>query len=351
MTSLLLTAALLAAPPTDLRPIMPWRGVHFLSGGADSLPRLERFVREVMPALDLNVLVLEVDYGFQWQSHPELRDDGALSFDQARHLAAVCRDQHIRLIPQFQCLGHQSWAKHTGILLRTHPEFDETPNLPLDNPGIYCRSWCPLHPGINKVIFALFDELLDAFQADALHVGMDEVFLIGEDSCPLCRGHDHAELFAKAVNDYHQHLVGEKKVEMLMWGDRLLDAKATGNSEWEASANGTAPAIDQIPNDIIVCDWHYGRRAEYPSIKVFLDKGFRVWPSGWRETAATLALIDDSARHADARMLGHLFTTWVGADEVCRAMLAGPNDPPAHGDAGKVAAAIHAGVKRLRGEN
>jgi hypothetical protein len=51
----------------------------------------------------------------------------------------VCRQNGIRLIPLFNCLGHQSWAKNTGALLKKHPEFDETPQIPADNKGIYCR--------------------------------------------------------------------------------------------------------------------------------------------------------------------------------------------------------------------
>ena len=124
----------------------------------------------------------------------------------------------------FNCLGHQSWATNTGPLLKKHPEFDETPHIPADNKGIYCREWCPSHPDVNKVVFDLSDELIDAFEADALHVGMDEVFLIGSDKCPRCKGKDVGELFAGVVNRLHQHLVEEKGVEMLMWGDRLLDA-------------------------------------------------------------------------------------------------------------------------------
>ncbi|MCX7894917.1 MAG: hypothetical protein N2447_03040, partial [Thermoanaerobaculum sp.] len=50
-----------------------------------------------------------------------------------------------------------SWAKTTFPLLVKYPEFDETPQIPLDNPDIYCRSWCPLHPKVNDVVFALMD--------------------------------------------------------------------------------------------------------------------------------------------------------------------------------------------------
>jgi hypothetical protein len=59
-----------------------------------------------------------------------------------------------------------------------------------------------------------------------------------------------------------------------------------------------------------VCDWHYTERDEYPSIPLFLDKGFRVWPAGWKETGAAEALVDFARRHEDEHMLGYLCTTW-----------------------------------------
>ena len=45
----------------------------------------------------------------------------------------------------------------------------------------------------------------------------------------------------------HAHLVSKRKLEMLLWGDRLLDARALGYSRDEAAANGTHRAIDLIP--------------------------------------------------------------------------------------------------------
>ena len=158
------------------------------------------------------------------------------------------------------------------------------------------------------------DELLEAFEADALHVGLDEVFLLGSDQCERCRGKDPAELFAKAVNDYHGHLVGEKGVEMLMWGDRLLDAKETGYGTWEAAGNGTAPAIDMVPKDIIMCDWHYERLDAYPSVRLFQERGFRVWPAPWRDAVAARAFIADAKREATEKMLGVLCTGWNAGD-------------------------------------
>jgi hypothetical protein len=290
----------------------PWRGIHLLPSSNEQVTAL---IAEIPALADLgvNVIMAEVNYHFAYRSHPELQEADPITWEMARQLSAACRAHGMRLIPQLQCLGHQSWAEQTFALLRQHPEFDETPGQFPDNAGIYCRSWCPQHPEVNPIIFDLFDELLEAFEADALHVGLDEVFLIASEHCPRCQGADPAALFAQAVDDYHAHLVGQRGVEMLMWGDRLISDAATGYGEWEAARNGTDPAIDRIPKDIIICDWHYELRESYPSIPIFLDKGFRVIPGGWREVAAVEALIGDAQKHRHERLLGYLCTTWGAA--------------------------------------
>ncbi|MBN1506539.1 MAG: family 20 glycosylhydrolase [Sedimentisphaerales bacterium] len=287
----------------------PWLGVHVGLNTKDNTAQLTEVVGR-LAEIGINAIVAEINYGFEYQSHPELRSPNASNKEQIGTLVAECKAHHVRLIPQFQCLGHQSWSKHTFPLLTKYPQFDETPGLYANNEGIYCRSWCPLHPEVNPIVFSLMDELIDVFEADALHVGMDEVFLIGEDACPRCKGKDKAELLAKAVNDYHKHLVDEKKIDMLMWGDRLIDASKIKYGKWEASANGTAPAIDRVAKDIIICDWHYELRPAYESVPMFLEKGFRMWPASWRKPEAAKAFVDYSKTVDNPRMLGHLNTTW-----------------------------------------
>lgn len=289
-----------------------WFGIHLiLRNNAEA----EALTSEVpaLAALGINALIAEVNYDFAFQSHPELRGANPITVDRIKSLLEACRRDGIRLIPQFQCVGHQSWAEVTFPLLRQYPEFDETPGQYPDNKDIYCRSWCTQHPDVNGIIFALFDELIDAFEADALHVGMDEIFLIASEHCPRCKGHDPARLFAKAALDYHAHLVEKRGVEMMLWGDRLLDSESTGYGIWEAADNGTHPAIDLLPKDIVICDWHYELMEEYPSIPLFLEKGFRVWPAGWKEVPAVSSLMRYAARHDTPSMLGYLATTWGAA--------------------------------------
>ena len=139
---------------------------------------------------------------------------------------------------------------------------------------------------------------------------MDEVFLIASERCPWCKGGDPARLFAKAVSDLHAPIVGKRRLEMLNWGDRLLDAGVVGYGERESAKNGTHRAIDLVPKDLIVCDWHYEKMAEHQSIPLLLERDFRVWPSGWNKLEHTEALIAATQKNRGERMLGHLCTTW-----------------------------------------
>jgi len=327
-----------------------WRALHISSPAPNKIAETEKFVRDILAPMGINVLILEVNYGFEFASHPELGCHG-ITKAQARHLADVCHRGGIRLIPLFNCLGHQSWAKNTQPLLKVYRQFDEAPDVPLDNKGIYCREWCPSEPKVYDVVFDLIDELIDAFDADAVHVGMDEVFLIGKKGCPRCQGKDVAALFASVVNRLHQHIVREKKLEMLMWGDRLLDAKVMGYGKWESSETGSSGAIDRIPKDIIICDWHYPKRADYPSVRYFQKKGFRVLPATWKTPDAAVALIQCAQHDPTDRMLGILFTGWScgsGGAQLMQALVQ-PNanrDPKNTG--ARVAATIRAGLRALK---
>lgn len=262
----------------------------------------------------VNLIVVEVGYNYRYKSHPELASYYGLSYKYARKISAKAKELGIELVPEIDCLGHQSWAETTGTLLSVYPQFDETIGLYPSNTGIYCRSWCPLNTDVNPVIFDLMDELIDAFDADAFHVGMDEVFLIGEDSCPRCKGSDKGVLFAKAVNDYYNHLVGEKGVTMYMWADRLLNGAALGDvyDDYDSSYNGTYTAIDQIPKDIILMDWHYNYLPEFPSVAYLSGHGFKVITSSYSNVDAAISMINETLkiRANNSNVLGHCYTTW-----------------------------------------
>jgi hypothetical protein len=74
------------------------------------------------------------------------------------------------------------------------------------------------------------DGIIEVFEADAFHAGMDEVFYIGMDPCSRCGGCDTVELFAGEVTRIRNHLAANG-IELRILGDRLIDGKTTGIGE------------------------------------------------------------------------------------------------------------------------
>lgn len=286
-----------------------WRGVHlWLDRESSALELISTMPR--LAAIGVNVVVVEVNYSFEFQSHPELRNRRFITRATAHNLAAASRRCGIRLIPQFNCLGHQSFGGRVAPLLAAHPDFNETPSLSLTNKGVYCLEWCPQSPGLNEIVFSLIDDMAEAFEADAFHVGMDEVYMIGADECPRCHGKNPAELFAAQVNALHQHIVTEKKLQMLMWADRVIGPKYQGACKYDNNRNDLSASIGLIPGDIVMCDWHYEWRREYLSVPFLTGKGFQTWPSGFMPVKAAAAFSDYSQHQSNSLVIGWLATTW-----------------------------------------
>ena len=324
------------------------RGIHFLPPKAADVPLLVKFIREGMPRAGMNTLVLEIDYHYQYAKHPEVTDPDALSKADADAIVAAAHDAGVRVIPEIDLLGHQSWAETTNGLLRSHPELDETPGKYPNNAGIYCRSYCPLHPALHPIVFDLIDELEDAFQTDVFHGGMDEVFILADEDCPRCHGKLTSDLFAAEVTAVRDHLAASHR-QLWIWGDRLLDGEASGAGKWEASFNGTWPAIDRIPRDVVICDWHYD--SAVPAAPFFAMKGFNVIACPWRKSDVALAEITEienlraTANHeVGARVTGFLASTWGSAADFIRAWFGAP---PASADMAQLVQCVRTSFDRL----
>ncbi len=306
--------------------LLPVRGFCIGAPRPKDVDRFAKFITEELATRKVNTLILRVDYDYQYQSHPELADTGALSKADVKKLVAACKQSGIRIIPQINLLGHQSWAGKANKLLVVYPQFDETPQVKMpakyvwpNSDNLYCKSYCPLHPGVHKVVFDLIDEVCDAFETDAFHAGMDEIFYIGDDKCPRCQGRDKAELFAGEVTVLRNHLA-EKGRQLWIWGDRMIDGKTTGLGMWEASYNNTYRAVDMVPKDIMICDWHYERADKTPVY--FAMKGLNVVTCPWRVPALALQQTDDmvnfkttSTEEMAPHFKGMMQTVWSGAGQ------------------------------------
>ena len=303
--------------------LLPVRGICMAAPTPQGVDEFIEFVNDALVPRNLNTMVLRIDYRYQYQSRPELRAENALSRDDVKKIVAACQQGGIKIIPQVNMLGHQSWFANVGKLLEQYPQFNETPEVPLDKEinwpnewGLYCLSYCPLHPEVHEVIFDIVDEIVEVFEAEAFHAGMDEVFFLGMDE--RCRGRDNAELFAGEVTTIRNHLAAQGK-ELWIWGDRLIDGKTTGIGLWEASYNNTHRAIDMIPKDVVINDWHYERPD--PTAAYFALKGFKVVTCPWRFPEVTkkqlqmmLDFKESATDQVKENYQGMLQTVWTSAE-------------------------------------
>ena len=144
VTSALSTLALLAAAPPlhgqALGPLAgnPWVGLT--AKDHKSAQDVDNLIQQIplLAAKGVNVFIYEVDYSFEYQSHPEVKYGYCVTKAQARQLADACRRHGVKLIPLFNCFGHQSIEDDgpTFPMLLKHPEYDETAGLFPNNKGV-----------------------------------------------------------------------------------------------------------------------------------------------------------------------------------------------------------------------
>ena len=205
----------------------------------------------------------------------------------------------------------------------------EWPNA--DN--LYCKSYCPLHPDVHPILFAVIDELCDAFESAAFHGGMDEIFYLGEqnarDAAEGIRQH-----FLRVKCERSRNTSQERGAGFWIWGDRLIDGKTTGIGIGRQAINNTYRAIDMIPHSVVICDWHY-ERADKTAV-YFAMKGFRVLTCPWRNPSIAVQQLNDmlafrvqSTPEMRDRFMGILLTTWSRNDIFLKNFYDGPPAPGA----------------------
>lgn len=309
---------------------LPVRGFAISAPSPAMVDSFVNFIDHELAPAHFNLIILRVDCNYAYESHPELRDSLPLTKADIKKIVNICKIQNIRIIPQINLLGHQSWASYLGNLLKVYPEFDETPHVKMpkeykwpNTDGLYCKSYCPLHPDVHKVVFGLVDEIMDVFETNDFHAGMDEVFYIGDDKCPRCSGRDKAKLYADEVTKIQNHLA-KRNGRLYIWGDRLIDGKTTGCGMWEASMNNTHRAIDMIPKNVFICDWHYERPDMTPVY--FAMKGFDVATCVWRKPDVIDTQFEDIIRfrkqsppEMSDRFQGIIQTIWSPVDSFIKA--------------------------------
>ena len=289
----------------------PWkqRGICLFAPMSEEVDAFCRYVEEELAPDHIDTLLLIIRYNYMFESHPECRGEHPLSREDVKRMVDVCRRNGIELIPDMNLLGHQTVqdTKRADGLLAAHPEFSETP---ISEEPEYSYSICASNKEAFAMVCDLMDEVMDAFEAKFMHMGMDEVFYIGD--CERCKasGKDNGELFAAWCNGLAAHIKARGVVPM-MWGDRLLNSFEFLYGPWDASQNGTWTALPLIDKDIIITDWHYHNWDHFRSVEVFAEAGMKIWLCPSNDPEYAKLFFDYALEHGGDNILGVMQTTWV----------------------------------------
>ncbi len=285
-------------PPCEIWdfPDLKLRGWHFFAPLRGELPFAERLL-DFLALLKFNTLVIEVDDRFPYERCPDIAHPQALTKDEWRRFLNQALRLGFEVIPQVQTFGHFGYVlnkptyRHLSENREPHPRW-----------GYY--AYCPSNPETYRVVFDMFDEVLEVFKPRWFHIGHDEIAFVPIGVCERCKGKPAWQLLADEVRKLYDYLKGKGVERVAMWCDQLEPDRTGGYVPYF-----THFAADLIPKDIVQFCWHYDARQTFPWLTRLHDKGFDVVACGWYHSQNVWRF---AAESFDRRTLGYCGTTWYG---------------------------------------
>ena len=272
-------------------PVCQVRGYRVFIPGRERIPEFKRMI-DLLVYYKYNAIILEIGGAMEYKKHPEINekwlesckeahkysgrtheiqfkthpwpknsihcdngDGGYLTQDECREIAAYCRERGLEVIPECPTLSHCDY------LVMAHPEIAERDN------DTWKDTYCPNHPDTYKLVFDLFDEVIDVFKPKKLNIGHDEFYTMC--ICPRCKDIDPVDIYVNDIAKIKEYL-DQKGITTIMWGEKLVKAvtkdghKYGGWYDENVYPDGTRyqiptiyPCIDKMPKGITYLNWYW----------------------------------------------------------------------------------------------
>ncbi|MHB8520855.1 MAG: glycoside hydrolase family 20 zincin-like fold domain-containing protein [Limisphaerales bacterium] len=198
-------------PDLELR-IIYWDDAHHL----EHLDALEAALRQAA-FFKINGFAIKLEGHFQFRSAPAIVEPYALSPAELQRLTDYALRRHIQLIPYLDAPAHDAF-------ILKHPEYAPLREFPNSN-----YEFCAINPDTYRLLFGLFDDLLDANRGGKYFVlSTDEPYYVGLGNNASCDeaararelggvGKLLAEVITKTANHLH-----DRGRTVLFWGESPL---------------------------------------------------------------------------------------------------------------------------------
>lgn len=228
----------------------------------ENFKKLIRFLAEYK----MNVYMPYIEDIFKFEQYPSIGvNRGTVTPGEWAELQQYAGEFHVEVIPIFQTLGH-----YENIL--NQPEFIKYAEFP------GAASLNTVSEQTYTFLDNLLTEVVPVFDSEYFHIGADESWDVGK-----WASREKAERYGIAsVHAEHYRrvfkLMEKYNKKIMMYGDIVLD-------------NPTI--LNEIPNDVIMFDWHYYPQNFYKSVEIFNKAGqpFIVSPGAhnWRNMFPNLS--------------------------------------------------------------
>ncbi len=278
-------------------------------GRIPTLDTLKELV-DHMAYMKLNSLQLYVEHSFAFREFADsVERTGCLTTEEIRELDDYCYENFIELIPSMSCFGHL-------YVLLEKPQYKHLQVAKdYENTHIYWyermahHTIDPLHPESFPLIKSMIDQFIPLFRSDKFNICCDETFDLKNGKH---KDTDTGELYVTFTNKLIDYVKSHGK-QVMMWGDVLLEHPER---------------VRDIPEDVLLLNWHYGADAENAEQKVKLLQEQKrtqiVCPATWAwnhfnellcASIPNITIMTDLARKYGA--MGVLNTNWGDYGDPC----------------------------------
>ena len=275
-------------------PDLPVRGV-MLDISRDKVPTTTSLhaLIDRLASLKINQLQLYSEHTFAYRRHQEVHAAASpLDAGEILALDAYCRERHVELVPNQNCLGHMNrWLAHE----RYRP-LAIAPDGFTDPYGITRAPMTiePNDPRSLELVRELLAELMPLFTSRRVHVGLDEAWEL-----PPGRIDDFLS-WAATLRGLPE-LEGR---EMLMWGDMV---------------SGDPELVARLPAGVTVCEWGYDDWYPFDErCAILAEAGIPFWvapgTSSWMSILGRVTNARNTCQRAAAAALAHGATGYLNTD-------------------------------------
>lgn len=207
-------------------------------------------ILEKMTEYNLNTLVVDIEDGVEYKSHPELKRHYSVPMKDLHLLAESARQKNIDFVPK--CNFSKSGRNHHDMWMKPHWD------------GIH---WLKNMDEYWKVAGDVIDELVSVCRPKKFfHIGMDE---------------DHYRAlsqYVEAIKILHGK-ISRHSLRTIMWNDTCYENRNVGAQVYADKCRAAEPLL---PKDIVQVLWDYDL-VHKGIVKRLTDAGFDVWVAPGRD--------------------------------------------------------------------